>query len=60
MENTNKTTLSAVKPGKKTHDDFIKEKSNEFLTALLVDKDKKAADEVLKSVTPRGELRLLD
>lgn len=56
----NKTHLSIVESDGKTHDDFIKEKSDEFLHALLVKKDRALANDVLESVAPRGELRLSD
>jgi hypothetical protein len=38
---------------------FIKEKSNELLHALLVKKDRKAADQIIKNLNPCGDLGLV-
>lgn len=48
-----------VASGSKSEEEFIREKSDELLYALLVNKDRKEAENIIKNLAHRGELGLV-
>lgn len=57
MKDTKDTKLTVVDGGNNA--EFIQHKSDELLNALLVNNDRKEAEDIIKNLTSRGKLGLV-